>query len=151
MATGNGQVKTWKDRGHLERLDDLIGPAPQSSLNISYRQKQRKMPSGFTKRGWGGRMMNPIGIIVNDSRLKNGPRLTNSLRTSHALVGSLGPKRERKSIKQKKKWFVFLRQRFRSSSLPTQLRRRKTRRHTTILSISEPLNQKMRHNPFCQK
>ena len=56
MATGNRPEDTWKDRGYWKRPDDLNGPATQSSLNIGYRQKERKMPSGFTEREGGGRI-----------------------------------------------------------------------------------------------
>ena len=89
--------------------------------------------------------MNPIGMIVNNPRLENRPRLPNSQRTSHgSAIRNLGPERERKSIKQK--WVVFLRQCFRGN---TDIRRRKTkvRMHTTVLRISELLNQRMRRNP----
>ena len=99
-----------------------------------------------------GRMINPIELIVNIPWLKNRPRLTNSLWTSHgSVVGNLGPKREWKSSKQK--WVLFLRQRFRSSTLVMQIRQRKTkaRMHTTVPGKSEPLNQRMRCNPLCQE
>ena len=129
---GNWEQTSW----HLERLmtlDDLNRPVTQSSLNISYRQKQRKMFLGFTERE--GRWDESKRNDRQRPRTEKWNMINEFLRTSHAsVIGNLSSKRERKSIKQK--WVVFLRQRFRSSALPTQIRRRKTKARMRICWIN---------------
>ena len=124
IATGNRPVDSLERRGTLGKTRwSQRANKPEFITHQLQTETKENTLRIHRKRG---RMMNPIGIIVNHPGLKNGSWLTNSQRTSHAsVVGNLDPKRERKPIRQK--WVVFIRQRFRSSALPTLIRRRKTK------------------------